>query len=237
MRTPEEAAAKSRALSGRRLERLDQAAERRVPPAWGDVLPFGVSRHQTDQVQGSERATVTATAVPATGDVVVAIEQRRVEDERRQRLERLFRAHSAQVLAYALRRVPERADDVVADTFAVAWRRLDSVPVDAEPWLYGVARKVVGGYWRSRDRDQALVSRLCAIESRPAVAADEPDFARLHAALGALREADREALLLVHWEGLAPERASQALGISREAFNQRVHRARERLRTRMEAAQ
>lgn len=167
----------------------------------------------------------------------MAIEQRRVEDERRQRLERLFRAHSAQVLAYALRRVPERADDVVGDTFAVAWRRLDSVPVDAEPWLYGVARKVVAGYWRSRDRDQALVSRLCAIEFRPAVAADEPDFARLHAALGTLREPDREALLLVHWEGLAPERAAQAIGISREAFNQRVHRARERLRTRMETAQ
>jgi RNA polymerase sigma-70 factor, ECF subfamily len=155
--------------------------------------------------------------------------------QRAERLEQLFRAHHAQVLAYALRRVPARADDVVSDTFAVAWRRLDAVPEDAEAWLYGVARKVISGYWRGSAREQALVSRLCALEPRAERDRDD-DYGALYEALGQLAESDREALLLVHWEGLEPERAALALGIGREAFNQRVHRARARLRTRLEAA-
>jgi RNA polymerase sigma factor (sigma-70 family) len=157
--------------------------------------------------------------------------------QRAARLEQLFRAHHAQVLAYALRRVPARADDVVSDTFAVAWRRLDAVPEDAEAWLYGVARKVISGYWRGSAREQALVSRLCELEPRAEREQDHgDDFGPLYEALGQLAESDREALLLVHWEGLEPERAALVLGIGREAFNQRVHRARARLRTRLEAA-
>jgi DNA-directed RNA polymerase specialized sigma24 family protein len=35
------------------------------------------------------------------------------------------------------------ADDVVAETFLIAWRRLDDVPVDDPlPWLLAVARNV-----------------------------------------------------------------------------------------------
>jgi RNA polymerase sigma-70 factor, ECF subfamily len=168
---------------------------------------------------------------------VIAERRKRVaQSQRAARLEQLFREHHAQVLAYALRRVPERADDVVSDTFSVVWRRLDAVPEDAEAWLYGIARKVVSGYWRGQARERALVSRLCELHPSPRAAQDESDdFAPLYEALGTLAEADREALLLVHWEGLAPERAALALGIGREAFNQRVHRARTRLRKRLEA--
>jgi hypothetical protein len=40
-----------------------------------------------------------------------------------------------EVLAYALRRLRERgaAEDVAAQTFAVAWRRLDALPADPLP--------------------------------------------------------------------------------------------------------
>jgi RNA polymerase sigma-70 factor, ECF subfamily len=147
---------------------------------------------------------------------------------RNERLERLFHAHSRQVLAYAARRAPDRADDVVAETFAIAWRRLDDLPEDAEPWLYGVARRVLAGYWRSESRQHALISRICEIAPMPME--DEPDHERLYELLASLGEPDREALLLTYWEGLEPERAAAVLGISRDAFNQRVHRARERLR-------
>jgi hypothetical protein len=41
--------------------------------------------------------------------------------------------------------VPGRwfADDVVGDTFLVAWPRLDSVPPVPLPWLLGVARNMI----------------------------------------------------------------------------------------------
>jgi RNA polymerase sigma-70 factor (ECF subfamily) len=64
--------------------------------------------------------------------------------EDRERFSRLFEAHYALVLAFAARRVGrDQADEVTAETFLVAWRRLDAVPVEPLPWLYGVARNVV----------------------------------------------------------------------------------------------
>jgi len=151
------------------------------------------------------------------------------ERARAERFERVFAEHSRSVFAYAARRAPERADDVVAETFAVAWRRFDELPADLEPWLYGVARRVLAGQWRSESRQSALVSRL--IDLAPVAAeGDGDDHSDLHDALGRLGETDREALLLTYWEGLEPERAAAVLEISRDALNQRVHRARQRLR-------
>jgi RNA polymerase sigma-70 factor, ECF subfamily len=61
-----------------------------------------------------------------------------VRPTRDEKFEGLFRENYAAVRAYALRRAsPELAQDVVAETFLVAWRRLDDVPGDALPWLYG----------------------------------------------------------------------------------------------------
>jgi DNA-directed RNA polymerase specialized sigma24 family protein len=48
-------------------------------------------------------------------------------------------------------------------------------------------------------------------------------------ALASLREADREALLLVAWEGLTSAEAAQALDSSVAAFHVRAFRARRRL--------
>src|SRR2546423_158376 len=45
------------------------------------------------------------------------------------RFEALFHQHADAVLAYAIRRSDaDTAEEVVAETFAVAWRRLDVVP-------------------------------------------------------------------------------------------------------------
>jgi RNA polymerase sigma-70 factor (ECF subfamily) len=76
-----------------------------------------------------------------------------VEPTRNERFEGLFRDNYAAVRGYALRRAPrDMAQDVVAETFLVAWRRLDDVPADALPWLYGVARRVLANQRRSADR-------------------------------------------------------------------------------------
>jgi len=54
------------------------------------------------------------------------------------RFEALFRENADTVLAYATRRSdPDTAQEIVAETFAVAWRRLDVVPDPALPWLLG----------------------------------------------------------------------------------------------------
>jgi RNA polymerase sigma-70 factor (ECF subfamily) len=48
------------------------------------------------------------------------------------------------------------APDVVAETFLVAWRRLDDVPADPLPWLYGVARRVLARL-SERDRETLML--------------------------------------------------------------------------------
>ena len=54
---------------------------------------------------------------------------------------------TASVLRYARRRVDEDvARDVAAEIRCmVAWRRLDGIPAEPLPWLYGVARGSSGG--------------------------------------------------------------------------------------------
>lgn len=69
---------------------------------------------------------------------------RTVVESRETRFEALYRAHYRAVRAYLLRRIdPETAQDALAETFLVAWRRLDEVPPHTRAWLYGVARRIL----------------------------------------------------------------------------------------------
>lgn len=150
------------------------------------------------------------------------------------RFDACFRAYYAEVLAYALRRLGERsaAEDVAAQTFAVAWRRLSALPADPLPWLFGVARHVVRNETRSARRRLRLLARIRG-EDPPRAARDpaEPAAERsaIVAALGHLSEGQREVLRLAAWEGMDARRAAGALGCSPAAYTLRLYRARRRL--------
>jgi RNA polymerase sigma-70 factor (ECF subfamily) len=152
------------------------------------------------------------------------------------RFERLFREHAGAVLAYALRRSDrETAQEIVAETFTVAWRRLEDVPDLALPWLLGVARRTLANTRRSSERRQALALRL--VREPAAAAPDEmvevEERMSALAALQGLPPAEREAIELVAWEALSPEEAAEVLGCSRGVFAVRLHRARRRLQRQM----
>jgi RNA polymerase sigma-70 factor, ECF subfamily len=145
-----------------------------------------------------------------------------------QRCEQLYRAHADQVHAYTRRRSDHQtADDVVADVFLIAWRRLDAIPPEPLPWLLGVARKTLANQRRATARAAALSARIEATLPPPA-AASSGDHAVL-AALASLDPRDQEVLLLIAWEGLRQEEVGTVLGISRAAVATRLHRARKRL--------
>jgi RNA polymerase sigma-70 factor (ECF subfamily) len=154
-------------------------------------------------------------------------------DGRSARFEAIFDQTYEPVLAYARRRAPADADDVVAETFAIAWRRLEHVPGDALPWLYGVARRVSSEERRAGRRREALLQRMrreTSLFTDGEAAREQPVFE----ALAQLGTRDREAIMLVAWEGLSAERAATAMGCSTVAFRVRLHRARARLRARLE---
>jgi RNA polymerase sigma-70 factor, ECF subfamily len=147
--------------------------------------------------------------------------------------EQLFRDTYPRVLAYARTLAPpDEVDDVVSETFAVAYRRRRDIPAGAElGWLIGVARRLVANRRRGTRRLGALRARLtlqpAAIGPDPAEHIDGDG--ELRAAVGRLAPLDREAVLLVAWFDLTPAEAAAALGISAAAFRMRLARARRKV--------
>jgi RNA polymerase sigma-70 factor, ECF subfamily len=146
------------------------------------------------------------------------------------RFERLYRACYRDLLGFALRRTdrPEAAADVVADTFLVAWRRINEIPHDqARPWLFGVARKVMANHYRADRRSADLAARLR--QELTEVTSAEPEVPdEIGRAFRTLPDADQELLRLVAWEGLPVDGLAIALDCTVNAIRIRLHRARRR---------
>jgi len=153
---------------------------------------------------------------------------------------RLYDEHYDEVHAFCARRVGvDDADDAAAEVFAVAWRRIDEVQSEtARGWVFGVARKVVMNQWRAKSRRSRLVERVGGTAVRRSDGADivvvrrSQDEAVL-AVIEQLRPADREIIKLAAWEELSGPEIAQVLGISTQAAQQRLHRAKRRLAKRL----
>jgi RNA polymerase sigma factor (sigma-70 family) len=121
---------------------------------------------------------------------------------------------------------------VIAETFLVAWRRIDEVPAGdrARLWLYGVARRALANQRRGERRRVQLVGRLRDdiargyVFERPSSASAE-----IAVAFRSLAERDREILALQGWEGLDAGEIAVVFGCSRNAARIRLHRARRQL--------
>lgn len=159
-------------------------------------------------------------------------------DDDEQRFRRLFDEAYRPLMAYALRRVADRAsaEDVVAETFTIAWRRRGALPDGdrARPYLFGIARRVIANEQRSRRRWSRLVARL---RQQP-IEDPEPRVSdpRVAAALAALPQRDREVLRLAAWDGLANEDIAIVLGLSPSGVASQLQRAREHLASALAAA-
>lgn len=154
---------------------------------------------------------------------------------RREEFERHFEQYRGSVLAFALRRVAAHdAEDVVAETFLVAWRRLESLPAEPLPWLLGIARKVIATRQRGNRRLSNLYTRLHERRSRHQPTYDLGNRADLARAFNSLSDKDREVLMLIGWDGLTVTQAAEVLACSPQSLSVRLHRARKRLEARME---
>jgi RNA polymerase sigma-70 factor, ECF subfamily len=154
------------------------------------------------------------------------------DERRRSAFEQLFADHLRAVSAYVRRRASaDEADDVVAETFLVAWRRLEDVPPEPKGWLLAVARRVLANQRRTTARRAALTASAASAMA-PAADAGEGD-ARVLQALARLSERDRDLLLLAAWDGLATDEIAAVVGCSRAAAKVRLHRARRRLQRKL----
>jgi RNA polymerase sigma factor (sigma-70 family) len=160
----------------------------------------------------------------------------------RGRFERCFREHYARLLAFTMRRVSgqEAAEEVVADIYAVAWRRRDRIPDSPLPWLYAIATNVIADQYRSTRRRHDLDRRLAHEARAEATGSDPAESLALRdafaVAFARLTGSEQEVLRLVAWDGLGVGEAAQVLGCSEGAFRVRLHRARRKLARQLDAA-
>ena len=163
--------------------------------------------------------------------------------------EAFYREHVEDVQRFVARRVGdrERAADLTAEIFLAA---IDSAhryqPQRGSPraWLYGIARVLLASERRQRGRELAGQSRLNGSSLLDEEGAAEMDARidaatqsrRLYEAMDRRSEAERTVLELVALDELTVAEAAAAAGVRPVTARVRLHRARRKLRTELEAA-
>jgi RNA polymerase sigma-70 factor (ECF subfamily) len=158
--------------------------------------------------------------------------------------ESVFEATFEDLLRFVERCVhPLAAEDVVAEVFLIAWRRLSDVPAapeEARAWLFAVAQRSLANQRRGDARRLSLQVRIgqqapheTASEDHSAAVAARVDLAH---AWSRLSPGDQEVLTLTSLDQLTGQQAAQVLGISPTAFSLRLLRARRRLRRHLKRA-
>lgn len=152
----------------------------------------------------------------------------------------VYERYAAALHRYVARRIgADAADDVVAETFLIAFRRrarYDQAMLSAGPWLYGIATNLTAKHHRAETRQLRAYART-GVDPVTAVHVDVDarivaagHRGRLAGALARLPARDRAVLLLVAWAELTYEEVAQALGIPVGTVRSRLNRARRRVR-------
>lgn len=154
----------------------------------------------------------------------------------------LFHRHSGEIGRYVTRRIgPGAAEDIVAETFLVAFRRRDSYArerKDARPWLYGIATNVIRRHRRDEIRALRALERTGVDPVLAEPFADQVDgrvsaaeISRLLApVLAGLNAGQRDVLLLIAWGGLTVDQVAEVLDIPHGTARSRLDRARTKMR-------
>jgi RNA polymerase sigma-70 factor (ECF subfamily) len=138
------------------------------------------------------------------------------------------------ILLTCERRLADRkaAEDVTAEVFRIAWQRHRKGGELSLPWLYRVARNVVGNEYRRSKRARALEQKASLLLPTDT----EPELDRglqVRAALARLRPRHRELLFMAYWEDLTASEMAQILGCSIPTLWVRLNRARAALRAQL----
>ena len=153
----------------------------------------------------------------------------------------LFDRYGRLIYDYAARRLGgHAADDIVGETFFVAFRRRGSYDMTqplARPWLYGIATNLIAKHRRTEERHYRMLRRTGA-DPLPEPLADtvvrrvtaQAQDRKLAGALASLHRRDRDVLLLIAWADLTYEETAVALGIPVGTVRSRLNRTRRKIR-------
>ena len=161
-----------------------------------------------------------------------------------QRFSEVYQVHMPSVYAYFKRRTDvQTAQDAAAETFLVAWRRIDRMPEEDRvlPWLYSIARRVLANQYRGQRRRARLAEKVGAATPDPTptpetIVIRNREHEEVLSALTRLKPDDQELLRLAVWEELPHRLIAETLSCTRHAVDQRIYRASKRLAREMRHA-
>lgn len=136
----------------------------------------------------------------------------------------------------------DAADDLAAETFVVAYRRragYDEARADARPWLLGIAINLARNEARSERRRLRAVRRVIDRPVEPhgrVLERLDAEALPLAEALAGLAPDERDVLLLYACEELTYEEIAETLGVAVGTVRSRLHRARRKVRAKLELA-
>ncbi|MFC4241838.1 RNA polymerase sigma factor [Gryllotalpicola reticulitermitis] len=143
----------------------------------------------------------------------------------------IYRRHAPVVMRFAWAKLGDRptAEDVLQDTFILAWRKRREMPqVESSllPWLLAIA----ANHARNASRHRTRCATVPLDENHPDVASGPVEVAAIAEALGALSPTERRICHLCLIEGYSYREAAAQLGITEGAVRKRLQRARASLR-------
>ncbi len=199
-------------------------------------------------VAGMQTGTQPAASVDPPGGPEPPTDAELISGAGREEFALLFDRHAVKIHRYVARRLGTGdADDLLSQTFLIAYERRhrDTTPTadsgdGALPWLYGIATNLIHRRRRSEVRQYRAYARsepagrhthddplASEVASRVDAEAAQRTLAR---ALAALRQAERDVLLLYAWEDLGYAEIAAALDIPIGTVRSRLHRARKSVR-------
>jgi len=167
----------------------------------------------------------------------LVVQFRRGEDSA---FDKIVARHSAEVAALANRLLgwPGDVDDVVQEVFLAAFLGLRKFRGDCRlrTWLFAITVNKCRS-WRVRRRRASSLAKAQDIQAiagpdpssdKPAM--DEETFDRVRRAVRTLPQKYREAIVLKYLQGLETNEACELLGLTVNAMEVRLNRARSKLR-------
>lgn len=145
--------------------------------------------------------------------------------------EQLYRATAPELFNYIRRRSAADPEDLVAEVYAIAWRRRADLPSTLlrRAWLFGAARRLLLAEARARGREREVVELAALLDDGVERRMDRRVQDVVARALGRLGRDERELIQLVEWEHLTPAEVAVVLGIRPGTARVRLHRARQSL--------
>lgn len=143
----------------------------------------------------------------------------------------VFRALLPEVSKFLTRRVNrEDVEDLAADLFELAWSKRNQIEKGFElPWLYKSARYLLANHHRKqsgRNRILASLEEPVAAPSAESIALADMELSEAWALLS---KKEQELLALWAFENLNAKQISKVLGVSENAANIRLSRAKQKL--------